>query len=61
MTEPLPVDPALVASAAALAPDAAAARHLGLAEQFKEHTIKLQINESHAYWANRANVTPALM
>jgi DNA ligase (NAD+) len=35
MTEPLPVDPALVEAAAALAPDAAAARHADLAEQIR--------------------------
>ena len=35
MTEALPVDPALVAAAAALEPDAAAARHAELAEQVR--------------------------
>ncbi len=35
MTEQLPVDPALVEAAAALAPDAAAARHADLAEQIR--------------------------
>ena len=35
MTEPLPVDPALVDAAGALAPDAAAARHADLAEQIR--------------------------
>ncbi len=35
MTEPLPVDPALVEAAGALAPEAAAARHADLAEQIR--------------------------
>jgi DNA ligase (NAD+) len=35
MTEPLPVDPALVEAASALAPDVAAARHGDLAEQIR--------------------------
>jgi len=35
MTEPLPVDPALVDAAASLEPDAAEARHAGLAEQIR--------------------------
>jgi DNA ligase (NAD+) len=35
MTEPLPVDRSLVVAAAALAPDAAAARHADLAEQIR--------------------------
>jgi len=35
MTEPLPVDPALVEHAGALAPDAAAARHADLADQIR--------------------------
>ena len=35
MTEPLPVDPALVAAAAGLEPDAAAARHAELAETIR--------------------------
>ena len=35
MTEPLPVDPALVEQAGALTPDVAAARHADLADQIR--------------------------